>query len=92
MSDAREAGLGFQCLSSAEVVIYRGSEDGLRGRSGESSRDIPVQRERPKSDISFSKIGYLAFIAMVINCTAGMEWKSQKIEVVVAPAERYLGV
>jgi ABC-type transporter Mla maintaining outer membrane lipid asymmetry permease subunit MlaE len=26
----------------------------------------------------FSKVGFLAFIAMVINCTAGMDWKSQK--------------
>ena len=42
--------------------------------------------------ICFSKIGFLAFIAMVINCTAGMERRSQKIEVVVAAAERYLGV
>jgi hypothetical protein len=30
--------------------------------------------------------GFLAFIAMVINCTTGMEHKSQKIEVVVAAA------
>jgi hypothetical protein len=36
-------------------------------------------------------IGFSAFIVMVINCTAGMEWKSQKMEVVVAAAERYLG-
>ena len=36
------------------------------------------------STVCFSKIGFLAFIAMVINCTAGMERKSQKIEVVVA--------
>jgi hypothetical protein len=29
---------------------------------------------------------------MVINCTAGMKRKLQKIEVVVAAAEKYLGV
>jgi hypothetical protein len=63
-----------------------------RGGSGESSRGIPVQSDRPKSDISFSKIGFLAFILMVINCTAEMDQKSQKIEIVVAAAERYLGV
>jgi hypothetical protein len=63
-----------------------------RGRSGESSRDIPVQRERTKRDIRFSKIGFLACIAIVINCTAGMELKSQKMEVVVAAVESYLGV
>ena len=37
--------------------------------------------------ICFSKIGFSAFIAMVINCTAGMERTSQKIEDVVAAAE-----
>ena len=29
---------------------------------------------------------------MVINCTAGMEHKPQKIEVVVTAVEKYLGV
>ena len=29
---------------------------------------------------------------MVINCTAGMKRKSHKIEVVVAAAEKHLGV
>ena len=71
-------------------------EDGSRGRdperSGVSSKSVPVQRGRPSSDICFSKIGFLAFIAMVINCTALMERKSQKIEGVVAAAERYWGV
>ena len=43
--------------------------------------------------LCFSKISFLAFIAMVIKCTAGMERKSQRIEVVVAAAEvQYLGV
>ena len=42
--------------------------------------------------VCFSKVGFLAFLAMVINCTAGMERKSQKIEIVTAAAERYLGV
>ena len=40
----------------------------------------------------FHKVGLLAFIAMVINCTAEMERKSQKIDVMVAAAEKYLGV
>ena len=57
-----------------------------------SCRSVPVQRDRPTSVICFSKIGFLAFIVMVINCTARMECKSQQIEVVVAAAERYLGV
>jgi hypothetical protein len=29
---------------------------------------------------------------MLINCTAGMDWKSHKVGVVVTAAERYLGV
>jgi hypothetical protein len=31
----------------------------------------------------FSKVGFLAFIAMVINCTAEIECKSQKIDVLL---------
>ena len=46
-----------------------------------SSRSVPVQRDWQTSDICFSKIGFLAFIEIVINCTVGMEHKSQKIEV-----------
>ena len=71
-----------QKLSYAEAV-KKVEEEGARGRDPE---------RRPTSDICFSKIGFLAFIAMVINCTAGIERKSQKIEVVVAAAERYMGV
>ena len=40
----------------------------------------------------YSSVRLVLFIAMVINSTAGMEHKSQKIEVVVADAEKYLGV
>ena len=80
-----------QTLSYAEAV-KKVEEDGLRGRCGESSRDIPLQRDRPQSDISFSKTEFLAFIEIVITCTAGMERKLHKIDIVVAAAERYLGV
>ena len=38
-----------------------------------SSRSMPAQRDRPTSDICFSKVGLLAFIAMVIKCTIEME-------------------
>ena len=62
-----------QKLSYTEAV-KKVEEHGSRGRdperSGVSSRSVPG-RDRLKSDISFSKIGFLAFIAMVINCTAG---------------------
>jgi hypothetical protein len=34
----------------------------------------------------------LAFLAIVINCTAEMERKSQKIDVVMAAAEKYLSI
>jgi hypothetical protein len=44
------------------------------------------------SELCFSKAVFLAFIAMVINCTAEIESKSQKIDVVVATAEKYLGI
>ena len=76
--------------------VKKVEEDGSRGRdpkrSGVSSRFVPVQKDRPTSNICFSKIGFLAFIAMVINCTARLECKLQKIEVEVSAAERYLGV
>jgi hypothetical protein len=42
--------------------------------------------------VCFSKVGFLVFIAMVINCTTEMEPKSHKIDVVVAAAKKYLGV
>ena len=74
------------------VALGKIREDGSRWREPERSvwgRYVPVQRDRPTSDICFSKIGFLAFIAMVINCTAGIECRSQNMEVVVA-AERYL--
>jgi hypothetical protein len=35
---------------------------------------------------------FWAFMAMVVNCTAGVECKTQWIDVVVAAAEKYLGV
>ena len=41
---------------------------------------------------SFGKVVFLAYMAMVVNCTAEMECKSQRIDVVVAAAEKYLGV
>ena len=69
-----------QKLSYAEAV-KKVEEDGSRmrdpERSGVSIRSVPVQRDKPTSDICFNKIRFLAFIAMVINCTAGMEHKSQ---------------
>ena len=84
-----------QKLSYAEAV-KKVEEDGSSGRDPErsdvSSRSVPVQRDKPTSDICFSKIAFLAIYAMVINCTARMEHKSQKIEVVVAAAEGYFGV
>ena len=67
-------------------------EDGLRVRNPEmipvSSRFVPAQRDRATSELCF----ILAFIAMVINCTAQIERKSQQIDLVVAAAEMYLGV
>ena len=53
---------------------------------------MPAQRDRPTSDLCFSKVGSLAFIAMVINCIAEMECESQKIDVMVAAEKMYLGI
>jgi hypothetical protein len=70
-----------QKLSYAEAV-KKVEEYGSRRtdpeRSGVSSRYVPVKRDRPISYICFSNIGIFAFIAMVINCIAWMERKSQK--------------
>ena len=53
---------------------------------------IPVRSRQVQSDLnSLCKIGLLPFIAMVINCTAQMERKSQKIELVAA-ADMFLGI
>jgi hypothetical protein len=72
-----------------------------RGRSGESSkrhtsteggvvRVVETYQYRGQKVICVSvKFDFLAFITMVINCTAGMDQKSQKMEVVVAAAERF---
>ena len=57
-----------------------------------SSIFVPVQRDRVMNELCFSKVVFLAFIATVINCTAEMESESQKIDVVVATAEKYLGI
>jgi hypothetical protein len=56
-----------------------------------NSRSVPAQRDRPMSDICFNKVGFLVFMAMVINFTVEIKRKSPKIDVVVAAAEKYLG-
>ena len=53
----RERRVEIAMVRVVEKVLYaeavkKVEEAGLKGRSGESSRDIPVQRERPKSEIS----------------------------------------
>ena len=47
-------------------------------------------RESDGKNMCFSKVGFLAFIATVVKCTAVMDGKSQQIEVVVAVAEKDL--
>ena len=55
-----------QKVSYAEAV-KKVEEDGSRVRDPEripvSSRSVPAQRDRTTSDICFSKVGFLAFIA-----------------------------
>ena len=81
-------------VSYAEAV-KKVEEEGSRVRDPEripvNSRSVPEQKDRPTSDISFSKLGFLVFIAVVINCTAEMEHESQRIDVVVAAAEDVSG-
>jgi hypothetical protein len=67
-------------VSYAEKV-KRVEDDGSRV----SSSPRPIQSDR---NVCF-KVGFLAFIA---NCTAEIECKSEKINVLVAAAEKYLGV
>ena len=59
-----------QRVSYAEAV-KKVEEDGSRWRDPEricvSRRSVPAQKDRPMSDICFSKIGFLTFIAVVIN-------------------------
>ncbi|KAK6322226.1 hypothetical protein J4Q44_G00070180 [Coregonus suidteri] len=73
-----------QKVSYAEAVKRVVEEDGYRVRDPER---IPVSRQRlieiDGKNMCFSKVGFLAFIAMVFNCTAeigiarfagGVEW------------------
>ena len=53
---------------------------------------MPAHSDRPTSYLCISKVGFLAFIAIVINCTTVIECKSQKIDVVVAAGDMYLGI
>lgn len=66
-------------------------DDGQRVRETER---IPVSSSRPvQSDPKqFSKVGFLAFISIVINCMPQMERKSQKIDLEVVAVEMFLGV
>jgi hypothetical protein len=76
--------------------VKKVEEDGSRVRDSErnsvNSRLVPAQRYRPMSDLCFSKVGFLEFIAMVINCPSEMECKSRKIDAAVKAAEKCIGV
>ena len=80
----------MQEVSYAEAV-KKVEEDGSNVRDPEripvSSRSVPALRDKPTSDICF-----LAFLVMVIYCTAEMECQSQKIYVEVSSAGKYLGI
>ena len=83
-------------VRQVEVARYeavRKVEDGgLRVREPER---IPVSSKPVQSDpnsLCFSKVGFLGFIAMVINCITQMEWKSQKIDLLIAAAEKFWDV
>ena len=81
---------------SYDEAVKKVEEDGSMVTDPEripvSSRSVPAQRDRPTSDICFIKVGFLVFMAMVINCTREMERKSPKIDLVGAAEEKYLGI
>ena len=60
-------------------AVKKVAEEGSRVRepvrNPVSSRFVPIQRDRVTSELCFSKVGFLAFIAMVINCTTEMDSK-----------------
>ena len=51
-------------------------------------RGETAQSDKIMNEMYFSKVGFEA--VMVINCTVGMDLKSQKIGVLVTAAEKYL--
>lgn len=53
-------------------------------------RGETAQSDKIMNEIYFSKVGFVA--VMVINCTVGMECKSQKIFVFAAAAAKYFGL
>jgi hypothetical protein len=73
------------------MYMYIGMKDVIVMWSGRCIVDA-TRDKRPTSDICFSKVGFLAFITMNVNHTAEIECKSQNIDVVVAAAEKCLGV
>ena len=82
-----------QKVSYAEAV-RKVEEDGSSVRDPKrllvSRRLLSVQSDRPTNEMCFSNVGFVAFIVMVINCTAGI--KVTENSVVVAGAEKYLGL
>ena len=69
-----------QKVPYAEAVKRVVEEDGDRVRDPEGilvNRQRPIERDG--NNMCFSKVGFLAFIPMVVNSTAEMECKSQKI-------------
>ena len=73
-----------QKVPYAEAVKRVVEEDGSRVRDPKRihvSSPKPIESDR--NNMCFSKVFFLAFKAMVINYTPGMERKSQRIDVVM---------
>ena len=71
-------------------ALKKVEEDGATVRYSER---IPVNITSVPELRASVRLAYcIVFIAMVINCTAEVERKSQKMDDVVAAAEKYLGV
>jgi hypothetical protein len=73
-------------------AVKKVEEDGVKGDGVVLLVDLYQYRGKDQYVIYASvRYYFLAFIAMVINCTGGMERKSQKSEVVVSTGREVFG-
>lgn len=54
----------------------------------DSGSETVTMVEAPQSNA----VDFLAFIAMVIDCSAGLDKNSRKIDIIISAAKRFLGL
>ena len=65
----------------------------LKKVEGSSREEVQqLEKEEHGDNISIDKRGFLAFIAMVINCAVDIQTKSERIKMVLDAARRFLRV